>query len=251
MLNLAKGQKIPLQNVLNTGQPFSVEIAVRGNDVYDCCCFALDQTGRCRDENFIYFNQLSGAGGVNLHSDSNSSVFNVSLSALSPDVRRLSFSISIDGAGTMGQVSSFTIEVKQGGAACLAMRLSGVDFHTEKAVIAAEVYEKNGWRFSAVAAGFNGGLADLLREYGMDVADDDAAPAPPKPAPPVQQPSVQRPPSAPPPVQQAAPPPKPAPPRPVEPRAPGSPQERYRLPNGETAYKYGGEEFIWSADDWV
>ena len=48
-----------------------------------------------------------------------------------------------------------------------------------------ELYRRAGqWKFRAVGQGFNGGLAPLARSFGIDVADEAAAPAPPPPPPP-------------------------------------------------------------------
>ena len=45
-----------------------------------------------------------------------------------------------------------------------------------------ELYRRNGqWKFRAVGQGFNGGLAPLARSFGIDVAEEAAAPPPPPP----------------------------------------------------------------------
>lgn len=43
------------------------------------------------------------------------------------------------------------------------------DFSTETAIVVAEIYRHNGeWKFKAVGSGYNGGLAALCRQYGID-----------------------------------------------------------------------------------
>ncbi len=54
----------------------------------------------------------------------------------------------------------------------------------ETAAILGSVYRRNGqWKFRAVGQGFIGGLAPLARHYGVDVAEEEAASAPPSPPP--------------------------------------------------------------------
>ncbi len=80
----------------------------------------------------------------------------------------------------MGNISNFTFAVNQNGANAISLKLSGTDFSQEKAIIAIEVYRKDSWRFNAVARGFNGGLSDLLRNYGGE-EDSQGASAPAAP----------------------------------------------------------------------
>lgn len=43
------------------------------------------------------------------------------------------------------------------------------DFSTETAIVVAEIYRHNcEWKFKAVGSGYNGGLAALCRQYGID-----------------------------------------------------------------------------------
>lgn len=44
------------------------------------------------------------------------------------------------------------------------------DFSVETAIVVCEIYRHNGeWRFSAVGSGFEGGLASLCKNYGLQV----------------------------------------------------------------------------------
>ena len=54
----------------------------------------------------------------------------------------------------------------QNGRTVLNFKLSGSDFQRESSLISAEIYKKGEWRFAAIGSGFNGGLGDLLRNYG-------------------------------------------------------------------------------------
>jgi stress response protein SCP2 len=232
MVNLEKGQKVTLQDALNPLRLFSLEIGIKGNAVYDFSCFGLDRNGRSRDEYFIFFNNLNCPdNALVLKGATNPAIFDVNLSNLSPDIIKLGFTATIDGDSTMGQISQCTIAIKQNNVVCFQMQMSGSDFRNQKAIIAIEIYKKDVWRLSAVGNGFDGGLSELLKFYGLEEGEDDSASPPPLPGPePVSQ-------------QQSTPP--------QQVVSGQTMQETYQLANGSTAYKYDGEEFIKSPDDWV
>ena len=56
----------------------------------------------------------------------------------------------------------------------LSCHLTGKDFDSEKAIIGVEIYTKGVWRIAVVARGFNGGLGELLKNYGGEIAEDSA-----------------------------------------------------------------------------
>ena len=44
------------------------------------------------------------------------------------------------------------------------------EFSIETALVVAEIYKKNGeWKFNAIAAGYQGGLAAICRSFGANV----------------------------------------------------------------------------------
>lgn len=46
----------------------------------------------------------------------------------------------------------------------------GEDFSVETAIVVCELYRHNGeWKFAAIGSGFEGGLAALCKNYGLDV----------------------------------------------------------------------------------
>ena len=104
--------------------------------------------------------------------DEGRAVFHVNLTQLPDNIQKLVFTVSIDGAGTMGNISRFEVTISQEDCEPIILQLAGTDFAEEKAIISFEVYQKNGWRYSAVARGFNGGLGDLQRSYGGEEISD-------------------------------------------------------------------------------
>ena len=184
-MNIQRGMRGKLDQYVNTGREMAVAMSVSGRDVYDYCCFGVDADGKLSDDRYmVFYNQIQSPGGeIRYDPTKQGALFTLSLDRLPPSIDKLVFTVSIDGGkGVMGGIESHTLELWQDGSAALQMRLTGTDFLNERAIISMELYRKNGWRFSAVARGFNGGLGDLLRSYGGEEAapEPHADPAPVK-----------------------------------------------------------------------
>ncbi|MFJ3788688.1 TerD family protein [Kitasatospora sp. NPDC090091] len=203
--------------------------------VIDVSCFGLDAEERLSDDRyFVFFNQpASPDGSVRLlgAQSGDTEAFRVLLPDVPAEIHRLSLTAAIDGDGVMSQVASGYVRVVADGAEVGRYSFTGAEFSTERAVMLADLYRRNGeWRFTAVGQGFDGGLRALLENFGGEAVEEDEppaaavpepAPAPslpagvpptPVPAPTVQVPVQQAPPAAPPPP--AAPAPPAAPPAP-------------------------------------
>jgi tellurium resistance protein TerD len=149
----------------------------------DCSVFVLGENGRVRnDQDFIYFNNLSGAGGAVVHQGDNltgegegdDEVVVVSLSLLPQDVARVTFAVTIYDADSrrqnFGMVSNAFIRVanSDGGTEIARYDLSE-DASTETAMIFGELYRHSGeWKFKAIGQGFAGGLGPLARSMGVN-----------------------------------------------------------------------------------
>ena len=182
-----------LDQYVNTGRDVTVSMSVAGRDVYDYCCFGVDAAGNLSDDRYmVFYNQTRSPGGeIRYEPNPQGAAFTVSLESLPASIDKLVFTGSIDGKGVMGAISAHTLDVAQDGDAALQMRLTGADFLNERAIISMELYRRGGWRFAAVARGFNGGLGDLLRAYGGEEAAPEAQPVPPpkpQPVPPPEAP---------------------------------------------------------------
>lgn len=176
-MQIERGFRDKLSNYLDTSRPFSVEVSVSGSAVYDYSCFGVDENNQLSDDRYmIFYNQTSSPNGEISYSASPSGAnFSVNLGALPAKISRLVFTVSIDGSGTMGEISAHTFSLGQ----VLTLSLSGRDFSSERAIISAEIYRKNGkWRLAAVAGGFNGGLRELLKHYGgQEAASPSSTPS--------------------------------------------------------------------------
>ncbi|MCR5123481.1 MAG: VWA domain-containing protein [Ruminococcus sp.] len=182
MMNLVRGYRGRLADILDDAQPFRVVMHTEGKAVYDSCCFGVDAAGKLTDDRYmVFYNQTASPGNaVCLKKNGRDSEYIIELDALPPQIERLVFTVSIDGSGTMGEVVSHIVSLEQEGSLGAGITLSGKDFEHERAIIDIEIYRKNGWRFSAVARGFDGGLTELLKSYGGDPIENNTPPPAPK-----------------------------------------------------------------------
>ncbi|MFD7690762.1 TerD family protein [Streptomyces sp. NPDC059781] len=199
-----RGHKARISD-LTAGTDLYVGVQISGPGLtFDISCFGLDADERLSDDRyFIFYNQpkspeesvqLLGAQAGDTES------FRVTLDRIPQQIRKLSFTATLDGAGQMSQVGPGYIRIVAGGEEVARYPFSGSEFSTERAVMLGDFYFKDVWRFAAVGQGFDGGLDALLRNFGGEVAEDE-------PAAPQQQPGTDG--AAPgfaPPAQAAAPP---------------------------------------------
>ncbi|MFE1024271.1 TerD family protein [Streptomyces sp. NPDC058818] len=193
-------------NDLTAGTDLYVGVQISGPGLsFDISCFGLDADERLSDDRyFVFFNQpkspeesiqLLGAQAGDTES------FRVTLDRIPPQVQKLSFTATIDGAGQMSQVGPGYIRIVAGGEEVARYPFSGSEFSTERAVMLGDFYLKDVWRFAAVGQGFDGGLDALLRNFGGEVAEEEA-PEPEQP----QQPQAGAAPGFAPPAQASPPP---------------------------------------------
>ena len=167
-MNIQRGMRDKLDKYMNPNQAIDVYMDVSGGAVYDYCCFGVDAGGKLSDDRYmVFYNQTASPNREIMYSPNGSGAkFVVNLGTLPSTIVKLVFTVSIDGSGTMGNISHHSVRIQQGLSESIALDLSGSDFRQEKAIISIEIYKKDVWRFAAVASGFNGGLGDLLRAYG-------------------------------------------------------------------------------------
>jgi tellurium resistance protein TerD len=99
----------------------------------------------------------------------------VDLSKVPANVEKVDFTVTIHEADTrnqnFGQVSNAYIRIFDEGNNKELIRYDlGEDFSVETAVVVGELYRHNGeWKFNAIGSGFQGGLAALGRNFGVNV----------------------------------------------------------------------------------
>lgn len=175
-MQFRKGMRDKLEKYLDIENEIEVILELSGNAVYDFCCFGVDQNNQLSDDRYmIFYNQVESPDGEITYSRiNNTGKFKLHLGSLPAGIQKLVFTISIDGNGTMSEILFLKSSLIQGNSECISLDLTGTDFLAEKAVILIELYRKGTWRIGAVANGFKGGLAALLRYFG----GEEVTPAP-------------------------------------------------------------------------
>jgi tellurium resistance protein TerD len=146
----------------------------------DASAFLCGASGKVRNEaDFIFYNNKIGPGiehtGDNRTGagEGDDEQIKVDLTAIPADVEKISFTVTIDQADTrhqnFGMVENSYIHIIDEATGTELIRYDlGEDFSTETAIVVAEIYRNNGeWKFNAVGAGFNNGLAGLCNNFGI------------------------------------------------------------------------------------
>ncbi|MFF7158379.1 TerD family protein [Streptomyces sp. NPDC008139] len=233
-----RGHKAKISD-LTAGTDLYVGVQISGPGLtFDISCFGLDDKEQLSDDRyFIFFNQpkspeesiqLLGAQSGDTES------FRVTLDRIPANVHKLAFTATIDGNGQMSQVAPGYLRLVAGGEEVARYAFTGAEFTTERAVMVADIYLKDVWRFAAVGQGFDGGLDALLRNFGGEVAEDEPA-APEQAAAPGFAPPGAVPGFAPPPGPAAAPAPAFGAPAPAAPVPPPAPAPAFGAPPGPPA----------------
>ena len=174
---MVKGWKDKLEKYVDLNGNIFVDMKIRGNAEYDFCCFGVDSEGKLSDDRYmVFYNQkTTPQKEVSITELPDGVRYTLKLSAIPDYINKLVFTVSIDGAQTMGEMESFITKVYQQEAQSLELSLTGGDFAKEKAVIAIEIYRKDVWRIGCVAGGFDGGLSALLAHFGGEEVGEGTA----------------------------------------------------------------------------
>ena len=156
-----------------------------GNDFdLDASLFIVDESGKVpSDAHFIFYNQLISPCGSVEHTgdnrtgagDGDDEALKVFLQQVPATVKRLVVAVTIHDAQArqqnFGQVSgAFMRIVNLDNDAEIARFDLSEDYSTETAMVFGEVYRHNlEWKFKAVGQGYEGGLAALCAQHGVDV----------------------------------------------------------------------------------
>jgi len=151
----------------------------------DASAFLLGENGKvARDEDFIFYNQLTSTCGSVEHTGDNltgagegdDEALKIDLVKLPSTIKRVVVCVTIHEADSrgqnFGQVSEAFIRIANLDDDHEIARFDlSEDYSTETAMIFGEVYRRGDeWKFKAVGQGFSGGLAALCHQFGVDVA---------------------------------------------------------------------------------
>jgi tellurium resistance protein TerD len=189
-VSLAKGGNVSLSKeapglrTIRVGLGWDARVTDGSAFDLDASVYVLGENGKVRsDSDFIFFNNLSGAGGAVVHQGDNltgegegdDEVVVVTLDQLGADVARISFAVTIYEADqrrqNFGMVQNAFIRVVNGdGGKEIARYDLSEDASTETAMIFGELYRHGDeWKFKAIGQGFSGGLSPLARSFGVNV----------------------------------------------------------------------------------
>ncbi|MBQ2407343.1 MAG: TerD family protein [Lachnospiraceae bacterium] len=190
-VSLQKGQKVSLTKgnpglkKVVVGLGWDVNAFDTGGDFdLDTAAFLLTDAGKvASSDDFVFYGNLSHKSGSVAHmgdnltgaGDGDDEQIKIDLSLVPPTVTRIAFTCTIYEAEkrhqNFGQVSNAFIRIynEENGEELLRYDL-GEDFSIETAVVFGEVY-RNGeeWKFNAIGSGYQGGLAALCANYGVEV----------------------------------------------------------------------------------
>lgn len=190
-ITLSKGQKVDLTKTnpgltnIVVGLGWDINKYDGGQDFdLDSSVFLLGANGKCASENdFIFYNNTKGANGAVEHTgdnrtgagDGDDEQVKINLFGVPDSIQKIAFTITIHDAETrnqnFGQVSNSYVRIlsESNGQELIRYDL-GEDFSIETAVVVGELYRHNGeWKFSAIGSGYQGGLASLVNDYGLNV----------------------------------------------------------------------------------
>ena len=142
-----------------------------------------DRNGKIFCTSIASLSHISKSSGSVIHSGDNltgdgegdDETLKVDLSKVPENVSKIDFTVTINDADTrnqnFGQVSNAYIRVVNEATGEELIRYDlGEDYSVETAVIVGELYRNNGeWKFNAIGSGFQGGLAALCGNFGVNV----------------------------------------------------------------------------------
>ncbi len=177
MVELIRGQKAKLSD-LTPAPVFEVgiQIAAPAGSVVDVSCFGLDADGKLSDDRyFVFYNQKASPCGALLAQGAkggDAEVFRVELGKLPASIRRMVFTATLDGAGTMAGIGQSHIQVTAGGAPVARFSFTGATCRGRLGVsrvgVGHRLYDDRGGRPNRDAANDGGDrLPARLEDHGV------------------------------------------------------------------------------------
>lgn len=190
-VNLQKGQKVSLTkaapgltNVV-VGLGWDINQFDTGGDFdLDTAAFLLTDAGKVsKTEDFVFYGNLTHPSGCAQHmgdnltgaGDGDDEQIKVNLALVPENLTKIAFTVTIYEAESrrqnFGQVNNAFIRIYNEATGEELLRYDlGEDFSIETAAVFGEMYKHNGeWKFNAIGSGYQGGLAALCSNFGVDI----------------------------------------------------------------------------------
>ncbi|HCT64711.1 MAG TPA: chemical-damaging agent resistance protein C [Lachnospiraceae bacterium] len=189
-ISLQKGQKVSLTKgnpglqKLLVGIGWDINRFDTGGDFdLDSVAFLITENGKVStQQDFVFFGNLVHTSGSVQHmgdnltgaGDGDDEQIKIDLSKVPENIAKIVFSVTIYDAETrkqnFGQVSNAFVRIIDEAKGEELVRYDlGEDFSIETAAVFGELYKNNGeWKFNAIGSGYQGGLAALCANYGVE-----------------------------------------------------------------------------------
>lgn len=180
---LQRGQKVDIDKARPEIKHLEVEVGwnTSSNLDVDVAAFLLDGNGKAAgDDDMVFYGQQRHPSGSVIHEggDDGEERLRIDLVAIPERVEKIDFTATIYDADKRGQsfqqVRNLHVQVsdKSSGSRICRYDAEQGALQKETAVVIGELYRHNGnWKFQAIGAGYNGGLAALTKSYGLEVTD--------------------------------------------------------------------------------
>ncbi len=192
-INLSKGQRV------NLGKAMTLALVGLGWDTnqydggydfdLDAAAFLLGENGKVlRDEDFVFYNNLSGRNDAVVHTGDNltgagegdDEVILINFKKLPDEIKKIAITVTIHEAvqrgQNFGQVSNAYVRVARRSNENDMIGIEELkydlmeEFSIETAIVVCEIYRYgNEWKFNAVGSGYQGGLEALCKSFGVNV----------------------------------------------------------------------------------
>ncbi len=190
-INLSKGQRIDLTKT-NPGLKKAIIGLGWDTNKYsggydfdlDASAFLVGANGKVNnDKDFIFYNNLQGANGGVVHTGDNRTGDGegddeqviIDFAKIPDSIDKVAITVTIhdalERAQNFGQVSNAFVRLvdEETNEEVLRYNLAE-EFSIETALVVCEIYRDGSeWKFNAVGSGFQGGLAALCNNYGLQV----------------------------------------------------------------------------------
>ena len=191
-INLSKGQRVNLEKSMTlalVGLGWDTNQYDGGYDFdLDAAAFLLGENGKVlRDEDFVFYNNLSGRNDAVVHTGDNltgagegdDEVILIDFTKVPDEIKKIAITVTIHEAAqreqNFGQVSNAYVRVARRSNENDMIGIEELkydlmeEFSIETAIVVCEIYRYgNEWKFNAVGSGYQGGLEALCTNYGIN-----------------------------------------------------------------------------------
>jgi tellurium resistance protein TerD len=182
--NVSLSKAAPNLTAVSVGLGWDVRATTGSDFDLDASALLVGANGKVlSDAHFVFFNNLKSPDGSVEHTGDNltgegegdDETINVDLSAVTPQVERVVFPVSIYDAVNRGQSfgqvrNAYIRVVNRADGSELARYDLSEDASTETAMVFGELYRYNAeWKFRAIGQGYASGLHGIAQDFGVNV----------------------------------------------------------------------------------